>query len=340
MKNYYEILGVEKTSTLDEISKAYRKLARQYHPDANPGDTAVVEKFKEVCEAYEVLSNVDKRADYDNPNQRMRFSGSPFDAFSQFFNNRQQESSYDSAVRLDVEFEEAIVGCKKSISVPAKSVCKKCNAAGFLKSEQCKRCNGQGSVVVNQRNWQLQMECPDCNGEGSIFSDKCDQCQDGFNPLPDEVLEVDIPAGIDNGNVLRLAGKGEYNNVGGRGNLHVVVSVKPHAVLMRKGFDLFCKVPVSYSQLFLGGTVTVPIVGGSVNAKIPPRTAVGSKLKLRGQGVKFKRGHGDMILILDCPIPKDVPKEYLEKLKELAELESKHPAKELVDFSELIKSKL
>lgn len=323
--NYYEILGVEKTASKEEISKAYKKLISKYHPDRNKDNPEAVEKFKEVSQAYEVLSDVNKRRNYDNPQQ-------PFaNMFSSFFGGRQaRQTNLDQHVFMELEFLEAALGCKKSISIPVKKQCNKCQGVGYLKTATCSSCRGSGQTVNSiNGTWQIQVECPICDGTGKKFSNKCGDCDGGFHREADESVELSIPAGVDGGAILRMAGKGEYGANGLRGQLHVELRVKSHAIFQRHGRELYCKVPVSYSQLFLGGEITVPGLTGELVAKIPPRTMSGSKMKLKQQGIN----KGDMILMLYCPLPEAVSDEYINKIKELEKLEQEFPAKEIQEFA-------
>ena len=317
MKNYYDILGVPKTASQDEIVKSYRKLAKKYHPDMNKEEGAV-EKFKEVSEAYEVLGDTAKRNEYDNPHRH------PFENIFNGFGVQTQPRSYDVNLTTFISFEEAVLGCKKSIQVKCKDPCTKCNAVGWLKVDTCSHCQGQGNIVANMQGWQVRTVCPACRGTGKKYSDKCD-CQDGYHNLPDEEIEVTIPAGIDSHDILKVAGKGEYGPNSHRGDLYLIILVNQHAELERNGLDLYRKIAVSYTKLVLGGELDVPLIQGSVTAKIPAGTQIGSRLKLKGLGIKANKRQGDLYLLICCPVPKEVPEETLNKIKELAELLEGNP---------------
>jgi molecular chaperone DnaJ len=336
MKDYYQILGVAKDASSDDISKAYRTLARQYHPDLNPNDTAAIDKFKEVSEAYEILSDPDKRSNYDNPQQ-----GNPIDLFSHFFQmggqRRGRPVQLDMHMDIQLEFIEAAKGCTKEIRAISKELCKTCNAKGWMKQTVCSRCNGSGARVIPNGGWQIQVPCDPCQGTGQINADKCSNCNEGFIKKPDELVTIKIPSGVDNGMTLRLRAKGEYDRSGHRGDLFVTIHLKAHAFFQRQRLDLFCKIPVSYTKLVLGGDITVPSLENQLSAKVPAGTLNGSKLKLRGKGIVDEHGNaGDLVVMVVAPTPSDISEEYRDKLVELAAIEDKYPHKDITEFDNLL----
>jgi molecular chaperone DnaJ len=338
MKDYYAILGVAKTATQDEISKAYRSLALKYHPDKNPGDEEAVAKFKEAAEAYEVLSDAEKRGRYDRGEQEpMQGRGGfrrpphmPEEIFRRFFDESpfDQAETFDMRIQIDIGFVEAAQGCKKEITLPQKEPCAKCGATGVKSKTRCDRCSGTGAILSQQGAWTVRRGCPECRGLGSKAIEMCD-CEEGFVPTGMETLELKIPAGANTGSVLKLRGKGDFSPDGSRGTLYVVLRVLPHELLERDGLNLYCRVPVSYSQLVLGGEIAVPSLTATISAKIPAGTQNGAKLKLRGQGIEANGRKGDMIVSVFAPVPKNLPEEYIQKLEELTELETKYPAAEV-----------
>ena len=336
MKDYYNILGVSKNASVDEINAAYRSLARKYHPDVNK-DPDAVDKFKAVTEAYEVLSDKDKRAQHDNP---FPF-GNMGNFFSQMFagaaarQHRSHPSNLDVHYRLNIDFLEAANGCAKDVEIPLKELCKTCGAVGWMKVEKCFVCNGVGQVAQQQGHWSLQRDCSKCNGTGNIPSDKCKDCDGGFISKGSETVSIKIPMAAESGLTLGMTGKGQYGRSGSRGDLYVTIAVKPHDFInrIRNSLDLLCEVPVTYTQLVLGGSINVPGLRADLSAKILPGTQPGGKLVLRGQGLTNKRGRkGSLIVVLIYSIPKNLPKEYTKKLKELALLEKKYPSKEVSEF--------
>lgn len=339
MKDYYKILGLSKDANADDISVAYRKLARQFHPDLNPNNPEAVESFKAVSEAYEHLGDPEKRARYDNPYQHQ---GNPMDFFAQIFGGsvgpqRRREIQLDMQMHIELDFIEAAKGCNKDIQAIAKELCQTCNAVGWMQSTTCNECGGKGVRVVSSGHSFFQTPCNVCNGNGKINTDKCSECNEGFKPLPDEDVSIRIPAGVDTGATLRLRHKGDYDRSGRRGDLYVTIHVRPHVIFQRHGLNLHCKIPVSYSKLALGGDITVPALKEQFVAKVPAGTSNGAQLKLRGKGIVDEQGHtGDLIVLLVAQTPTDLSEEYVVKLQELAELEEKYPTKEILEFNNLL----
>lgn len=327
MKDYYKILGVEKTASKDEIGKAYRKLASKYHPDLNQ-EASAIEKFKEIAEAYEILSDEGKRANYDSPVQQNVFGFNPFNVFNQQREFHNHDA--DEHIVLDVDFVDAARGCQKDITIPVKKPCEKCGSKGFLKD--CAKCKGQGLVRIKQGVWDMTMNCPDCQGLGYSTSDLCPDCEEGFIKTGDETLAFKIPPGSEHRSLYVLKDKGGYH-INGRGHLRVQLNVKSHQLFTKQGLDLHCTVPVTFTQLALGGKISLPTLNDRIEAKIPAGTQHGVKLKLRGLGITANGRTGDMIVTFHCMIPKELPKDLKSELEKLAELEEKYPIKQIVEFN-------
>ena len=333
-RDYYEVLGVDKKASLDDIKKAYRTLAKKYHPDLNPGDKEAEEKFKEVNEAYEVLSDETKRSQYDQfgfaGDQASGFQGfegfqgtDPFDIFSRFFggsfgggrrrdpNAPREGRDLEQSITLD--FEEAFNGCKKTIKVTADEECPTCGGTGaFSKNniQNCTRCGGRGSINVTQDSIfgriQTQTYCPNCGGKGKIIDKKCEKCYGKGRIKKTKDITIDIPAGIADGMSMRVQGKGEAGfNGGPNGDLYVSIHVRPSKYFTRSGDDIILEVPISFSQAALGDAIDVPTVNSAVSLKIPAGTQTGTKFRLRGKGAKNVRTGvvGDQYVIVKVVTP-------------------------------------
>jgi len=343
MKNdFYSVLGVEKTASQEEIKKAYKKLAKKYHPDLNPDDPDAIEKHKSVTEAYSVLSDENKRRRYDSPSFGNNL-GEVFANYGKNMQRRQYEKSLDIKMKLHISFEESFNGCVKKVVVSRKSPCDNCNSTGWEKAFTCVRCKGTGfqsRSVKTGPNSQITMNatCEECNGQGRKFQDKCVKCKDGYLESSQEEIEVNVPKGSDNGFYLQLEGKGE-TGLDHTGDLYLFIQVNPHDFYERDGLDIHCQIPVTYTKLIFGGEINIPCMDGQISAKIPEGTQFGAKLKLRGQGFTFQNQKGDMIIHLYTPIPKNINEEYINKLKELQVLEESFPANEFLKFNEKFKAK-
>ena len=353
-RDYYEVLGVDKSASDDVIKKAYRKLAKQYHPDLNPGDKNAEAKFKEVNEAYEVLSDKDKKARYDqfgfagvDPNfGGGAGGGNPYaggaggfdftDIFDSFFgggfggggrraNPNAPRRGSDVEASVTLSFEEAAKGCKKNVTYHQIENCPDCNGSGAAKGtspKTCPNCGGSGQVRINQRTpfgvMQSQQPCPHCGGRGTIIKNPCKTCRGTGKTSARKTLEVKIPAGIDDDQNIALRGQGDAGTNGGpAGDVIVHVTVKPDAVFERDGYDVYVRVPITYSQAVLGAEIEVPTVDGKVAQKIPEGTQSGTKFRLRGQGIQYLngRGRGDQYVIVDVEIPKKLNRTQREALK-------------------------
>lgn len=342
-KDFYSVLGVDKKSTKDEIKKAYKKLARKYHPDLNKDNAEALAKYKEVTEAYEILGDDEKRKRYDNPVQN-NFGGMG-DFFANFEKSMQRnhyKNQLNKKVTVKLTFKEAFTGCDKTISVKYLNKCENCNATGWEKVFVCKTCRGTGVVSksYNQSGtsvtYAINTPCQDCSGMGNKFEDKCSACNDGYLEPTTKDVTITIPKGVDTGMSMILDGLGEQSEEMS-GDLIVQFIVEDHPFFERDGFNVYAKVPVSYTKLVFGGEIELPTIDGKVSVKLPERTEPGSKLKLRGEGFEFKGNKGDMIITVTCPMSKNLSEDYLSKLKELQELELSNPCEEIVSFEKMLK---
>lgn len=337
-KDYYGALGVERDANAEDLKRAYRKLAMEHHPDRTEGDKQSEERFKEISEAYAVLSDSDKRAEYDRFGQvKDAFGGmDPMDGrtisdiFGDIFGDlfagkRRPQASRGRDLRfgLDLTFEEAASGCEKSIRVPRRAACTSCAGSGAAAGSSpllCDTCRGTGQIRAQQGFFAVAKPCTKCGGAGRIIRDKCRSCR-GQGKLPtQERLTVRVPAGVDDGQRLRVPNKGEAGDFGGpAGHLIVVCQVEPHELFERDGADLKCEVPVSMTEAALGARVQVPTLGGSVRMKVPPGTQSGRVFRLAGKGVKPARSTaGDLLATVIVETPSDLTpkaKKLLEQLE-------------------------
>jgi len=344
-KDYYEILGVSRTASQEEIKKAYRKMALKYHPDRNPGDKQAEEWFKQAAEAYEVLRDPQKRRAYDLHGHAgvegsgfHGFSGSEdiFSAFSdifeEFFGFRAEgkrtshnymgpEPGADLRYDLTISFEEAAKGIETEISIVRMESCEKCGGSGHTESSQtisCPTCHGRGQVIRSEGFFRVSTICPHCSGRGTIITSPCTECAgEGRKPTPKKV-KVKIPEGVDTGSRLRLKGEGEAGIRGGRrGDLYIVIHVEPHDFFQRKGDDIYCQIPISMTQAALGAEIEVPTLEGKGSLKIPPGTQHGEQIRLKGHGIKNIRGYGKGDLVAEIIVV--IPDKLTERQKELLE---------------------
>ena len=346
-RDYYEVLGVARNASEQEIKQAYRKLAMKYHPDKNQGEKAAEEKFKEISEAYEMLSDPQKRSSYDqfghagvDPNHRQGggHAGGGFGNFSDIFDDlfggdsRRQKSGpragSDLAYNLEISLEEAVHGTEKQLKIPTHKHCGTCDGSGAkpgTTKNTCKTCQGQGVVRMQQGFFALEQTCPGCRGAGQVISDPCHTCFGNGIVKDSKTLSVKIPAGIDNGDRIRLSGEGEIGEKGGqRGDLYVQVFIKKHAIFTRDGNNLHMSVPVSFTQACLGGEIEVPTIDGHVLLKIPAETQSGKTFRLRSKGIKPLRGGsiGDLLceVVVEVPVnltsaQRDLLKQFDDSLK-------------------------
>ncbi|HFE48963.1 MAG TPA: molecular chaperone DnaJ [Chromatiaceae bacterium] len=342
-RDYYEILGVSKTCTEVELKKAYRRLAMKYHPDRNSGDDAAEaeKKFKEAKEAFEILSDQQKRAAYDqfghagvDPSMgggaAGGFGGGNFsdifgDVFGDIFGGgrgggRQRSNrGADLRYNLELTLEEAVHGTEVKIRIPTTVKCSTCNGSGAKKGSKpktCATCHGQGQVRIQQGFFSVQQTCPHCHGKGSVISDPCGACHGMGRVQEQKTLSVKVPAGVDNGDRIRLAGEGEAGeNNGPNGDLYVQIHVAEHDIFTRDDSNLFCEVPINITTAALGGELEVPTLDGKIKLKIPPGTQTGKMFRMRGKGVKPVRGGavGDLI----CRVLVETPVKLTEAQKKL-----------------------
>jgi molecular chaperone DnaJ len=349
-RDYYEVLNVSRTATFEEIKKSYKKLALKNHPDRNPGDEEAVLRFKECAEAYEVLSDTEKRSRYDHyghagVGSAARGAGGAgfgdindiFDAFGDLFEGfglggrRGRRGGpargADIQSRVTLDLKEAATGCKRDIEIRRHKACETCQGTGAepgTKPETCEYCGGHGQVVQAQGFFRVQTTCPACRGAGKVIRNRCHSC-DGTGRLAETVTaSVSIPAGIDNGQSLCLRGEGDPGPRGGPpGDLYVEVEVKEHSIFHREGPHLLCRVPISYTQAALGATVEIPLLIGREELKIPPGTQPGELFRLKGKGMPDPRGReaGDLHVEIQIVVPKKLGADHEALLRQLAEME-------------------
>ena len=353
-RDYYEVLGVNKSANKEEIKKAYRKLALKFHPDKNKGDKAAEEKFKEASEAYHVLSDDKRKSNYDQFGHaafqgggqggfgNFDFSSSFSDIFEDVFgdfgdfgfgggrsrrgrtNNRGSDLRYD----ISIELNDAFTGTEKNISYTTYKKCKTCSGSGAKpgsKPTSCNYCNGQGKVRSSQGFFTIQQTCPECSGEGEKISNPCSSCTGVGKTQSNETVAVKIPKGVDDGTRIRLAGKGEAGTKGGsNGDLYLFISVEPHSIFKRSEENLYYELPISIADAALGATVEVPSIdGGRTRIKIPSGTQSGKQLRLKGKGMPILRRNitGDLYIRIITEVPTSLTKKQKELLVEFKTLE-------------------
>lgn len=348
-RDYYEVLGVERQATDQEIKSAYRKLALKFHPDRNPGDHRAEEAFKEAAEAYAVLADRDKRGLYDrfghagvagagagaggfDPTIFADFSdifsglGDVFglgDIFGQRRRRGGPQRGSDLRYDLEISFEESATGAETSIQIPREETCETCKGSGAAEgtsAETCGQCRGSGQLRFQQGFLTVARPCPNCRGTGKTIAKPCQSCRGAGRIGRERKLTVKIPAGIATGQRLRLYGEGEHGSAGGPpGDLYVVVHVQEHSFFHREEDDLYCEMPMSFPTLALGGSIKVPTLNGREELHVPAGTQPGSRFKLRGKGMPHVngRGHGDLHVIARVAVPKKLTKEQKHLLEEL-----------------------
>ncbi len=341
-RDYYEVLGVQRNATEAEIKKAFKKLAMKFHPDRNPDNKEAEDKFKEAKEAYDVLSDAQKRAAYDQFGHEgvsgmgggygaggfggggASFSDIFGDVFGDIFGGargggQRVYRGADLRYNLELSLEEAVAGTTVKIRVPTLVACEECGGSGAKKGTSpttCPTCHGQGQVRMQQGFFSLQQTCPRCHGSGKIISDPCTSCHGEGRVQKQKTLSVKVPAGVDTGDRIRLSGEGEAGENGGPpGDLYVQINVREHAIFKRDGNDLYSEVPISFTTAALGGELDVPTLDGRVKLKVPAESQSGKLFRLRGKGVKSVRGAqvGDLL----CKIVVETPVNLTSKQKEL-----------------------
>jgi molecular chaperone DnaJ len=364
-RDYYEVLSVTRTATDGEISSSYRKLAVKYHPDKNPGDEEAVAKFKEAAEAYEVLSDAEKRARYD------RFGhagvdgpggGSPhfgdvndiFEAFGDIFGDifggggrgrsRRPQSGADVRADVTLDLREAAKGSTKEIQFSRHARCKECGGSGAKKGskpEQCRYCGGRGQVIQSTGIFRLQTTCPACHGAGTMISDPCGACRGEGAVLERVTREVTIPAGVDTGTRLRITGEGDPapTSGGSPGDCYCFITVRDHPLFQRDGQHLVCRFPISYSQAALGATLEVPTLDGRHELEIPAGTQHAQVFRIRGEGMPDPRvrGRGDLLVQVNVEIPTKLSKRQEQLLRDLADEEKTNVSAQHKSFFDKVK---
>ncbi len=350
-RDFYEVLGVSKGASDDEIKKAYRKLAKQYHPDVNPGDKKAEAAFKEVGEAYEVLSDPQKRARYDqfghagvDPSYGAGAGGfgggfediDLGDLFGSFFggfggstrtrNPNGPIRGRDIGLTLSLSFEEAALGCNKDISVPHLETCETCAGSGAKKGtspEVCATCGGTGSIRATERTMlgtmQVQKTCPQCGGKGKVIKEPCADCSGSGRVRKQRKLTVTVPAGINHGQTFTLRGQGDSGlNGGPAGDANITVSVRPDPVFERDGYDIWCEIPITFMQAALGDEITVPTLEGKVKYTVPEGTQPQTVFRLKSRGVPFinGRGKGDQFVRVTVEVPKSLNNKQKQALRD------------------------
>ncbi|WP_420418708.1 molecular chaperone DnaJ [Pacificispira sp.] len=352
-RDYYEILGLQKGASPDELKKAYRKLAMQYHPDRNPGDAAAEAKFKEVGEAYEVLKDEQKRAAYDRFGHeafeqggmggggfRNAGGGAGFGGFTDIFEEmfgdfmggggggrgrggQRAARGADQRYNLEIGLEDAFSGRQVEIKVPTAVTCDSCNGSGAEDGAQpvnCGTCGGDGKVRASQGFFTIERTCPSCLGQGQVIDKPCRKCSGSGRMHKDKTLQVNIPKGVEEGTRIRLSGEGEAGLRGAPpGDLYIFLSIRPHRLFEREGENLFCRVPISMADAALGGEIEVPTIdGGRAKVKVPDGTQTGQRFRLRGKGMPVLRSEsrGDMYIELAVETPVNLTKRQKELLKE------------------------
>jgi len=366
-RDFYEVLGVAKSADLDEIKRAYKKLVAKLHPDRNPGDQAAVVAFKEAAEAFAILSDPEKKMRYDRfGHAGVDASGQNgfqdvediFQAFGGMFGDlfggggggrrsggaprgRKGESLQTS---LTIELLDAAVGCTRELEIEKHVSCVTCNGSGAkpgTQPQKCDYCDGHGQVVQSQGFFRVQTTCPACRGRGTTIRDKCTECHGQRVVSRSNMLEVKVPAGIDNGMQLCLRGEGEAGENGGSpGDLYIDIRVKPHSLFKRDGRNLMCEVPITFSQAALGTSLDIPILTGKHHITVPAGTQPGEVFRLKSQGMPDPHGgmRGDLLVEFHVEVPKKLNKKQEELLRQLSELDDKQVSAKRKTFFDSVKA--
>jgi molecular chaperone DnaJ len=361
-RDYYEVLGVARDATDQQIKSAYRKLAIKYHPDKNPGDKNAEEMFKEAAEAYSVLSDPERRDRYDrygHSGMAGGFSGfdptifadfgdilGDFFGFGDVFGTRRRggpERGADLRYDLKIAFREAAHGVKTKIKIPRQDTCESCSGRGTARGKSpvtCPNCRGTGQVRYQQGFFSISRTCGNCNGAGKVIRDPCEACQGNGRVRKEKILEIKIPAGVDNGARLRIQGEGEAGAHGGPpGDLYVVIYIEEHPFFQRQGNNIYCQVPISFTQAVLGAEITVPSLDGEERLKIPEGTQSGTVFRLRNKGIVSlgERGRGDQFVAVNVVTPAHLTREQRQLFMQLAEINQKEDASQERNLFEKVK---
>jgi molecular chaperone DnaJ len=350
-RDYYEVLGVSRTADESELKSAYRRIAMKSHPDRHPGDKTAEDRFKEAAEAYAVLADAEKRSLYDRFGHagvksaagNAGFDPSVFSEFGDFADilggmfgfgdlfgggrrSTGPQRGADLRYDLEISFEESAKGTETTIQIPRQETCEACNGSGAAKGSSpsaCSQCRGQGQVRFQQGFFTVARTCPQCRGMGQVITKPCQACRGAGRVSHDRKLTVKIPAGIADGQQLRLQSEGEAGSAGGpAGHLYVVVHVHEHEFFRRDGLNLFCEIPVNFTTLALGGEIVVPTLDGADSVKVPEGTETGTTLRLRGKGMQDVggRGRGDLFATVQVQTPKKLTKEQRHLVEQLAKV--------------------
>lgn len=360
-RDYYEILGVSREASDEEIKRAYRKLAMQHHPDRNVGDAAAEAQFKEAAEAFEVLRDPDKRQRYNRfGHAGLEGAGMPhfnsaediMDVFGDLFGGifgqgrrrRGPQAGRDLQMALELDLVEAYRGVKKTVQIPREEVCNQCRGDGSKPGSspsKCRRCDGHGVVIQSQGFFRIQQTCNACGGRGCVITDPCLTCHGAGRVQVSRSLEVNVPPGVDTDMNIRLPGEGEAGGPGAPpGDLYCVLRVRRHQLFVRQAQDLHCELPITFSQAALGGNIEVPTLEGKmINATLPRGMQPGDEVRLSGRGMPHVQGGrpGDLVVHLKVLTPRNLTKRQEELLRELAELDGKHTPPERKSWLDRVK---
>jgi molecular chaperone DnaJ len=353
-RDYYEVLGVSREADGEEIKRAYRRLAMQFHPDRNVGDAEAEIKFKEAAEAYEILRDSDKRERYDRYGHagleglnvpHFNDAQSVFDLFGDLFGDifggrrsHGPQRGRDRKVEVELELVEAARGITKTVTITREELCPECSGSGARRGTRptaCRRCNGQGAVIHNQGFFRVQQTCRACGGTGAIITDPCGQCSGQGRVAARRTLEINVPPGVDTGTAVRLAGEGEAGDPGGpRGDLYCVIHVREHPFFHRDGANLICQVPITFSQAVLGAEIEVPTLTGPLRQTLKRGVQSGEVLRVPGYGMPSLRSgrKGELLVQLVVETPRNLSKRQEELFRELAELEQKNVSPQRKSF--------
>jgi molecular chaperone DnaJ len=367
-RDYYDILGVQRNASEQDLKSAFRKLAKDHHPDRNPGDNGAEQNFKELNEAYEVLKDPQKRAAYDRFGHAAfdggmggRGGGAGFgpdfassmsdifdDLFGEFMGGRRgggqqrrsgRERGADLRYNMEISLDDAFAGKTAQIRVPTSVTCETCSGSGAkagTKPVTCATCGGAGKVRASQGFFTIERTCPSCQGRGETIADPCPACNGAGRVVKERTLSVNIPAGVEDGTRIRLSGEGEAGSRGGpAGDLYIFLSIKPHELFQRDGSDVFCRVPISMTTAALGGQIEVPTLDGTVSrVKVPEGTESGKQFRLKGKGMPVLRSNasGDLYIQVEVETPKNLTRKQRELLEEFERLSAKDTSPESAGF--------